>query len=122
MWSFCGKICFYYREFEVADRENGPQTACDERILEDLLRARTPLQYISAIHHAKPTEEADTAPVVVSDAELPALPKLIIRDGESGRVLTQTKFLVTKFCAEHKMEKRTSYGLLCMHRKKEFVP
>jgi hypothetical protein len=109
------------REFEVADRENGPQTTCDERILEDLLNARTPLQYISAIHDAKPTDEADTAPVVVSDAELPALPQLIIRDGESGGVLTQTEFLETKFCAEHKLKKRTSNGLLCMLRKKEFV-
>jgi hypothetical protein len=32
------------REFEVADRENGPQTACDERILEDFLHSRAPLQ------------------------------------------------------------------------------
>ncbi len=107
------------REFEVADRENGPQTACDERILEDLLNARTPLQYISAIHDIKPTDESDTAPVVVSNAELPALPQLIIRDGESGGVLTQTEFLVTKFCAEHKLKKRALDGLLCMLRRKE---
>ncbi len=32
------------REFEVADRENDPQTACDERILEDFLHSRAPLQ------------------------------------------------------------------------------
>jgi hypothetical protein len=57
------------REFEVADRENGPQTACDERILEGLLNFRTPLQFISAIHDAKPIDEADTAPVGASDAE-----------------------------------------------------
>ncbi len=31
--------------------------------------------YISAIHDAKPSDEADTAPVVVSDAELQALPQ-----------------------------------------------
>ena len=42
-----------------------------------MLNARTPLQYISAIHDAKPTDEADTAPVVVPDAELPALPQPI---------------------------------------------
>ncbi len=73
------------RLFEVAYQENGQQNACDERILEDLLNARTALQYISTIHDA----EADTAPVVVmvSDAELQALPQLILRDGESGGVL-----------------------------------
>ena len=32
------------REFELAVRENGPQTACDERILEDFLNSRTPLR------------------------------------------------------------------------------
>ncbi len=108
-------------EFEEADQENGPQTACDERILEDLRNAtgRTPIQYISAIHDAKPTDEAETAPVVVSDAELPALPQLIILDEERGGVLTQTDFLVTKFCAEHKLKKRTSDGFLCMLRRKE---
>ncbi len=74
---------------------------------------------MSAIHDAKPTDEADTAPVVVSDAKLQALPQLIIRDGESGGVLTQTEFLVTKFCAGHKLKKRASDGLLCMLRRKE---
>ncbi len=79
-------------KFEVADRENGLQTACDEQILEDLLNARTPLQYISAIHDAKPTDEADTAPVVVSDAELPALPQLIIRDEKAEACLRRLNF------------------------------
>jgi hypothetical protein len=32
------------REFKVADRENGLQTACDERIVEDFLHSRAPLQ------------------------------------------------------------------------------
>jgi hypothetical protein len=71
------------------------------RILEDFLIARIPRQYSTAIHDAKPTEEADTAPVVVSDAELPALHQLIIRAGEIRGELTQTEFLITKFFAEH---------------------
>ena len=32
------------REFKVADRENGLQTARDERIVEDFLHSRAPLQ------------------------------------------------------------------------------
>ncbi len=37
-------------------------------------------------------------------------------------MLTQTEFLVTKFCAEQKLKKRRLDGLLCMLGKKEFVP
>ncbi len=91
-------------------------------IIQAFLDSRTPPEYLSAIQLAKPTEEADTAPVVVSDAELSALPQLIIRAGESGGVLTQTEFQITKFCAEHKLKKKTADGLLCMLRRDDFVP
>jgi hypothetical protein len=91
----------------VADQKNGQQIARDERILEDLLNARTPLQYLSAIPDAKPNEEADTAPVVVSDEELPTLQQLIIRAEESQSVLTHTEFQITRFCAEHTLKKKT---------------
>ena len=102
-------LTFFNAEFEldVADQESGPQTAGDEPIIQASLDSRTPQEYLSAIQHAKPTEEADTAPVLVSDAELSALPQLIIRAGESGGVLTQTEFQITKFCAEYKLKKRT---------------
>jgi hypothetical protein len=81
------------REMESADQENGPQIACDERMLQDLLNSRTPLQYLSAIQDAKPTKEAaDTAPFVASNAGTSALPQLA---GESGGVLTQTEFRIT---------------------------
>ena len=46
---------------------------------------------------------------------------LIIRAGESGGVPTQTEFRLTKFCAEHKLKKRTADGLLCMLRRDDFV-
>ena len=68
----------------MADQGSGPQIACDEGILQALVNARTPLEFLSAIQDAKPTEEADTAPVVVRDAELSALPQLILLAGESG--------------------------------------
>ena len=106
----------------MADQESGPQTAGDEPIIQAFLDSRTPPEYLSAIQLAKPTEEANTAPVVVSDAELSALPQLIIRAGESGGVLTQTEFQITKVCAEHKLKKRTADGLLCMLRRDDFVP
>ena len=53
------------RKLEVADQGNGPQIACDERILQDLVNARTPDEYLSAIQDAKSTEDADTDPAVV---------------------------------------------------------
>ncbi len=108
----------------MADQESGPQTAGDEPIIQDFLNynARTPLQCLSAIQDAKPTDEAITTPVVVSDEELSALPQLIIRAGESGGVLTQTEFQITKFCAEDKLKKRMADGLLCMFRRDKFVP
>ena len=106
----------------MADQGTFPQTADDEPIIQAFLDSRTPPEYLSAIQLAKPTEEADTAPVVVSDAELSALPQLIIRAGESGGVLTQTEFQITKFCAEHKLKKRTADGLLCILRRNDFVP
>ena len=103
------------RDLEAADQGNGPQIAGNERNLQDLLNARTTIQYLTVMQDAKPTEEADTAPVVVSDAELSELPQLIILAGESGGVLTQTKFQITKFCAENKLKKRPADdGLLCM--------
>ena len=70
-------------KFDVADQGSGPQTACDESIIQDLLNARTPIQFLSAIQDAKPTEEADTAPVVVLDGKLPSLPQLMLQLGES---------------------------------------
>ena len=92
----------------MADQESFPQTADDEPIIQAFLDSRTPPEYLSAIQHAKPTEESDTAPVVVSDAELWALPQLIIRAGESGGVLTKTEFKITRFCAEQKFKKKSS--------------
>ena len=109
-------------ELDVADQAPA-QIACDdERLVTTIVNARTPDDYLSAIQDAQPAEEADTAPVVASEADLPALPQLIIRAGESGGVLTQSEFQITKFCAEHKLKKRTADGLLCMLRRDDFVP
>ena len=33
----------------------------------------------------------------------------------------QTEFWITQFCGEHKLKKRTAYGLLCMLRRDDFV-
>ena len=88
-----------------------------------MLNARTPLEYISAIQDANPTNEADIAPrpVVASAGELSSLPQLIIRPGESGGVLTRTEFVVTKFCAEHRLKKNAGDGLLAMIKRTDFV-
>jgi hypothetical protein len=42
-----------------------PQLPCDERIIQDLLNARTPIDYISAIQDANPADEANIAPQLV---------------------------------------------------------
>ena len=88
-----------------------------------MLNSRTPLENISAIQDANPNEEADTAPqfVVAPAGELSSLPPLIIRPGESGGMLTQTEYVVSKFCAEHRLKKYTGDALLAMIRRKDFV-
>ena len=99
-------------DLDVADQAPA-QIACDdERLVTTIVNARTADEYLTAIEDAQPAEEADMAPVVASEADLPALPQLIIRAGESGGVLTQSEFQIAKFCAEHKLKKRTSDGLL----------
>ena len=60
-------------------------------------------------------------PVVASAGELSSLPQLIIRPGESGGMLTQTEYVVSKFCAEHRLKKYTGDDLLAMIRRKDFV-
>ena len=93
-------------DLDVADQAPA-QIACDdERLVTTIVNARTADEYLTAIEDAQPAEEADMAPVVASEADLPALPQLIIRAGESGGVLTQTEFRITKFCAEQKLKKK----------------
>jgi hypothetical protein len=70
---------------------------------------------------------------VVSDAELQALPQLIIRGGESGapaditgwkkrRRADADRISGNEVLCRTQTEKRTSDGLFCMLRRKEFVP
>ena len=106
----------------MADQAPAQMACDDERLVTTIVNARTADEYLSAIQDAQPAEEADTAPVVASEADLPALPQLIIRAGESGGVLTQSEFQIAKFCAEHKLKKRTADGLLSMLRRDDFVP
>ena len=90
-------------DLDVADQAPA-QIACDdERLVSTIVNARTADEYLTAIEDAQPAEEADIAPVVASEADLPALPQLIIRAGERGGVLTQTEYRITNFCAERKL-------------------
>ncbi len=79
--------------------------------------------YQLSINDANPTEESFFAsqPVELDVGELSRLQQLIIRPGESGGVLTQTEFEISKFCAEEKLEKRTSDRLVSLIKKRDFV-
>ena len=69
------------------------QIACnDERLLTTIVNTRTPDEYLSAIQDSKPAGEADTAHVVVSEADLQALQQLIIWAGEAEACLRRPNF------------------------------
>ncbi len=53
--------------------------------------------------------------------ELSRLQQLIIQPGEEGGIITQTKFMFSKFCAEEKLKKETSDRLISMIKRRDFV-
>ena len=65
-------------ELDMADQAPAQMACDDERLVTTIVNARKPDDYLSAIQDAQPAEEADMAPVVASEADLPALPQLII--------------------------------------------
>ena len=112
-------------EFEQGSNEkaSGLQTSFDEQIFRDAMQARTGPEILSAILDANPSEEASgSAPQPAQMAErLPQLQQLIIRPGEEGGVLTHTEYVLSKFCAEEKLKKRSSDRLISMLKRRDFV-
>ena len=53
--------------------------------------------------------------------ELSRLQQLIIRPGEEGGIITQSEIKFSKFCAEEKLKKKTSDGLISMIKRRDFV-
>ena len=69
--------------------------------LSDIFRARTASEFEGVIKDAAPID-VDVNPQLVRSAEAAEPPslqaQLIIRPGESGRLLTVTEFRFAKFC------------------------
>ncbi len=78
---------------------------------------------LSAINDAISIEKAvsTSQPVKLDVGELLRLQQLIIRHGESAGMLTRTEFETSKFCAEEKLKKRTSYSLISKIKRLAFV-
>ena len=92
-----------------------------EKLIQDILKARTASQFQQVIEDAAPVD-LDATPQLVRSAEPPSsLVQLIIRPGESGGLLSPTEFRFAKFCTEHKLKKRTSNCLLGMLKERAFI-
>ena len=106
-----------------AERRDGSQRACVERMCRQLINSRTPEELLSAMNDVNQDQEAVSGaqPVEVDAGELSRLQQLIIRPGEEGGILTQTEFMFSKFCAEEKLKKKTSDHHLSMIKRRDFV-
>jgi hypothetical protein len=92
-----------------------------EKLIQDILKARTASQFQQVIEDAAPVN-LDATPQLVRSAEPPSsLAQLIIRPGESGGLLSPTEFRFAKFCTEYKLKKRTSDCLLGMLKERAFI-
>ncbi len=90
-----------------------------EKLIQDILKASSQFQQL--IEDAAPVN-LDANPQLVRAAEPPSsLAQVIIKPGDSGRLLTPTEFRFAKFCAEHKLKKRTSDCLLGMLKERAFI-
>ncbi len=71
------------------------------------------------------TKTSEYPGLSVDAAELSRLPQLIILPGEEGGITTQTElfsmFSLSLFCAEEKLKKKTSYRLISMIKRRDFV-
>ena len=81
------------------------------------------MEILSAMNDVNQDQEAISGaqPVEVDAGELSQLQQLIIRPGEEGGIITQSEIKFSKFCAEEKLKKKTSDGLISMIKRRDFV-
>jgi hypothetical protein len=80
-------------------REQADSDPCKraEKLIQDIIKARTASQFQEVIEDAAPVD-LDANPQLVRSAKPPrSLAQLIIRPGESGRLLSPTEFRFAKF-------------------------
>jgi hypothetical protein len=123
------RLIFFCAEMDVdPSPPSSPREQADsdpykraEKLIQDILKARTASQFQQVIEDAAPVD-LDATPQLVRSAEPPSsLAQLIIRPGESGGLLSPTEFRFAKFCTEHKLKKRTSNCLLGMLKERAFI-
>jgi hypothetical protein len=81
------------------------------------------MEILSAMNDVNQNQEAISGaqPVEVEAGELSRLHQLIILPGGEGSIITQTEFMLSKFCAEEKPKKKTSDRLISMIKRRYFV-
>jgi hypothetical protein len=123
------RLIFFCAEMDVdPSPPSSPREQADsdpykraEKLIQDILKARTASQFQQVIEDAAPVDLDATAQLVRSAEPPSSLAQLIIRPGESGGLLSPTEFRFAKFCTEHKLKKRTSNCLLGMLKERAFI-
>jgi hypothetical protein len=84
------------------------------------VKARTNDEFQAAINDAAPVDY-DGNPQLAPAGAPSRLERLVIQPGESGGLLTNSEFVLAKFCTEEKLKKKTSDRLISMIKQRAFV-
>ena len=91
-----------------------------QRLYQAIVKARTNDEFQAAINDAAPVDY-DGNPQLAPAGAPSRLERLVIQPGESGGLLTNSEFVLAKFCTEEKLKKKTSDRLISMIKQRAFV-